>query len=67
MTRRQKYFLKQRAIGLLAIVISVIFAMVWQVSAYIIMVPVGLALLFTRKMIWMDDYYKEVKERSGRR
>lgn len=67
MTRRQRYFVKQKAIGLLAIVMGVIFAMVWQIPAYILLMPVGLVLLFTKKMVWIDDYYYEMEERRERR
>ena len=64
MTRRQKYFLKQKAIGLVLIVGTVIVALLvgGDITGALITIPVGLCLCFTKKMIWMDDYYWEVKE-----
>lgn len=68
MNKRFKYFLKQKAMGLLMLVISVV--AVWPLEGdcthMILTVPIGLILLLSKEMLIEDDYYYEVQERKAR-
>ena len=68
MTRRRMkmYYLKQKAIGLLMIIVSILSGFIDPELGGCMVFTVGLAglaLMTTRLMIWMDDFYFEVKER----
>ena len=69
MNRRQKYFLKQKLIGVAMVFGSILLAIIMDYEAFnvfpIIMVPLGLLLIFTKQMAWQDDYWWETvgKER----
>lgn len=63
MTKHQKYFLKQKLIGVAAIVASIMVGLIdpeLMVSA-IFAVPLGLYLIFTKEMVLLDDYFWEVE------
>lgn len=69
MTRRRKYFIKQKLRGvlLMAMTISTGFVLDYNFAIALFGVPVGLYLICTRNMVWMDDYYYEVKRREEER
>ncbi len=58
------YFLKQRALGAAVLVFTVLAVWILEGDATIalIMVPLGLMLIFSRKKILVNDYYFEIKE-----
>lgn len=63
MTRRQSYFAKQKLIGALAIIISVICSLwIESIVPVVIFAPLGCIALFTKEMVIMDSYYFEVEE-----
>jgi hypothetical protein len=68
MSKRFKYFLKQKAIGLVMLIASFIplLANEGVIIHMFITVPIGLILLFSKSMIIEDDYYFEVQERKAR-
>lgn len=68
MSKRFKYFLKQKAMGLGVLLsgIACIWALEGDATHMIIAAPIGLGLLFTKEMIIEDDYYDEVQERKAR-
>ena len=62
MTRKQQYFMKQKLMGLVMIVISILCAWIIKgesVVVPIILVPLGIILLTEKEMCWIDDYYIE--------
>lgn len=69
MNRRQKYFLKQRIMGILTLLLAVIITIIMDgdISVAIFLVPMGLSLLFSKKMIWEDDYKAEMEEIEWRK
>lgn len=66
--KRRIYFAKQRALGVLMLVLSVIIpvAMDGDATPLLITVPMGLALLLSKEMMIYNSYYMEVQERKGR-
>lgn len=71
MTRKQKYFLKQKLAGVISILMSIVFTILCDGDATIclLMVPVGIVLIFTKEMVMFNkDYYiinrEEYKEES---
>jgi hypothetical protein len=69
MTRREKYFIKQKLIGILMAILSVL-SVIWlggEAAVALIFVPIGLMLIFSKDMVWMDKYYFEVKQREEER
>lgn len=73
MTKREKYFLKQKLTGLFAMIIALIMSPIFvEYEALICSVALGglgLILLLTKEMILVDDYFMEVEDRKrkGRR
>lgn len=69
MTRRKQYFIKQKLIGVALIAMTVLsgFVLDYNFAMALFGVPVGLYLICTRNMVWMDDYYYEVKRRGEER
>lgn len=68
MTRRRMkmYYLKQKMIGLLMVIASVVSVFFdAELGGYMVMTfgLAGLGLMFTRQMVWMDSFYFEVQER----
>ena len=63
MTRKQKYYLKQKLIGVVSLIAAVICSLwVERIVPAVILVPYGLLALFLKEMMIMDDYYLEVEE-----
>lgn len=68
MNRRRKYFLKQKMLGLgLALVSLVAGFLMGDLTICVVLVPLGLGLVFTRKMVVVDEYFLEIEERRERR
>ena len=72
MTRRQKYFLKQRLIGLAMIIGSILITYLFRHvegsgTIMIILIPMGLVCLFSKDMVITDKYFFEVREKKERR
>lgn len=68
MTRRQRYFMKQKLIGLVMIIFGIIPSLlIDDGNIFMVCVPMGIVLLFTKEMLWIDDYYREVEDRKFRR
>lgn len=73
MTRRQKYFLKQKLIGLSVIILAVLTTVFGPKilgeaagSFVLIFLFLGNILLFSKDMVWVDDYFREVEEKEER-
>lgn len=73
MTRRQKYFLKQKLIGLSVIILAVLIMMFGPKvlgeaagSFVLIFLIGGNLLLFSKDMVWVDNYFREVEEKEKR-
>ena len=68
MSKRFKYFLKQKAmgLGLLAVGIAMMWALEGDITHMVLIGPVGCGLLFSKEMWIEDDYYYEVQERKAR-
>lgn len=68
MTKRQWYFIKQKLIGIGVIIFGIISVIILEgdITACVVSVPAGVALIFTKQMVWMDDYYYEIEEKERR-
>lgn len=70
MSRRELYFVMQKLIGLLLLVLSglAVVAADCDVTICLITVPIGLMLIFTKDMVIVNDYFFEMerKKRSRR-
>lgn len=64
MKKHQKYFIKQKLIGVGLLILPLLAYMLMPEAAVIglISIPMGLVLVFTKQMVWMDDYFWEVEE-----
>ena len=62
---RRWYFLKQRALGAAVLVFTVLAVWILEGDATIalITVPLGLALIFSRQKLVVNDYFFETEER----
>ncbi|MBS6180537.1 MAG: hypothetical protein KH921_07090 [Erysipelotrichaceae bacterium] len=65
--RRARYFMKQKAIGFLLIVATVL--AVWllldgDATIALVTIPLGLTLMFTKEKYWMDDYFYETENKE---
>ena len=65
MNRTQWYFFKQRLIGLVMIISSWLLATATVEGTFMTLtIPMGIYLMFTRRMVIQDKYYFEVQERK---
>ena len=64
--RRKNYFIKQKLIGFLMLILGVLSVpFLGNASALVFAFgPLGLMLIFSKEMIWMDDYFTEVKRKQ---
>jgi len=70
MTREQMYFMKQRLMGIITIVLSIVFSLlidnycseIWTIC--VLAIPMGLLFIFTKEMLLVNDYYLRIKERK---
>ena len=66
MTRKQKYFMKQKLFGVLAIIMGIITLCVPEYADgffTLILIAGGINLLFTKDMVILDNYKLDVEER----
>lgn len=66
MTERQKYFVKQKLIGIAMLLLTAVSWIVLDGDATIgiLYVPISIYLIFTKKMWVMDDYFLQIEERK---
>ena len=64
---RRWYFLKQRALGavLLEVTVLVVWTLEGDATIALITVPLGLALVFRKKMLVVNEYYFRTEERQA--
>lgn len=63
MSRKKKYFMTQKAVGLGMIIFSIVVALIYKDATLAIgLIPVGCLMVFTKNMILMNKYYFEVEE-----
>lgn len=57
--QRRLYFLKQKVIGVFLLLFTwfAIWLLNGDATIALITVPLGLGLIFSKDMLWMDDYY----------
>lgn len=62
MDKRRKYFIKQKIWGGVLIILSLIAAnLTSDGMVALLLIPLGFYMIFTKKMVWMDDYFFETK------
>lgn len=61
---RKKYFIKQRLWGLVSIITGVISPRLLEgdLTCALFLVLGGIFLLFTKELLWDDEYRKELKQ-----
>jgi len=61
------YFIKQRVLGVITLVFTVLAVWILEGDATIalVTVPLGLSLIFSRKKLVVNDYYFETEERQA--
>lgn len=65
MTRHQWYFVKQKLIGLVAIVFTLLVGIFTGVGSLLVFsIPIGGYLIVTKKMIIQDKYFYELEEKK---
>ena len=63
--KKALYFRKQKLIGILTIVLSILAVFLIKEDSVVILlftIPLGFSLLFSKEPIWMDDYFWESKQ-----
>lgn len=64
MSKRDLYFVKQKLIGVLLLVLTAVAVVgTGDATVCLMTVPLGLFLICTKRMCIIDNYYYEVKER----
>lgn len=65
MSRMQWYFFRQRLIGLVTIVGSLLVSLyTGEGTILLLTIPMGLHLMFTKRMIVQDKYFFEMEEKK---
>lgn len=65
MNRTQWYFFRQRLIGLVLVLISLHTAFALGDGTFMILtIPMGINLMFTKRMVIMDKYFFEMEEKK---
>ena len=66
MDKRKSYFRKQKLAGVVLIIIAVIFDIInkGEMTPALLLIPLGLYLVCTKRMVWLNDYFFEVKDES---
>ena len=64
MDRQKQYFIKQKLIGVVIVLFAIftIFMLDGDATAALLIAPIGICMIFTKKMVWTDDYWFEVNE-----
>lgn len=67
MSRKQMYYVKQKLLGLLVILLGVLSASVFEhdLTAAIILVPLGVFLVFTKQKFITDRSIQESKDEES--
>lgn len=69
MSKRQMYFIKQKLIGVLGLLLAVL-SIHWlngdATVAFLVAIP-SVALIFTKRMYIVNDYYNNVMDRRNKR
>ena len=63
--KKTLYFRKQKLIGILTIVLSILAVFLIKEDSVVILLftmPLGFSLLISKEPIWMDDYFWESKQ-----
>ena len=62
--RKQKYFRKQKIFGIVTILLAVISAIILNgdITIAMFLVPLGLYTVFTKEMVFVDDYFFEMND-----
>lgn len=64
-TRKQKYFIKQKLLGLLLIIFGVLSCVLTgDGTAMILFLIIGIGVIRTKEMVVMDKYYYETHKTS---
>lgn len=69
LSRRQKYYIKQKALGLLMVIIGILFIIFCgdrelAGTMCIITIPIGTVFMLTDDMFIMNDYYWYVQDKK---
>lgn len=65
LTRKQKYFIKQKLLGLLLIIFGVLSCVLTgDGTAMILFLIIGIGVIRTKDMVVMDKYYYETHKTS---
>lgn len=65
--KKALYFRKQKLIGILTIVLSILAVLLIKEDSVVMLfftIPSGIALLISKEPIWMDDYFWESKQNN---
>lgn len=65
--KKALYFRKQKFIGILTIVLSILAVLLIKEDSVVMLfftIPSGIALLISKEPIWMDDYFWESKQNN---
>lgn len=66
--KRKRYFVKQKLLGLWAIILGIVMAFILgDATVCIFLIPVGLDLILTKDLVLVNDYYWEENERREKR
>lgn len=65
-SKRARYFRKQKLIGAILIAIGIFTAIILEgdITAALLVVPLGLDLCFTKEAVITDDYFYELEARK---
>ena len=67
MSRKERYFVKQKPMGLALMILTIMWSFICDAVIFgIVGVPIGLWLLFTKEMVFIDDYSAEIERRRRR-
>ena len=68
MTKRQKYYLLQKLIGVVFILAGVVvYVLEWAITMLVLGLPVGLGFIFTKKPVVINKLYFEMEEEKQRK
>ena len=67
MSRKERYFVKQKLMGLALMILAIMWSFICDAVIFgIVGVLIGLWLLFTKEMLLIDDYSDEIERRRRR-
>ena len=67
MTEREKYFIRQKTYGVIFTILGIIPILFGAGIAAFIILPMSLPMIFSKRMIWMDEYFFKVQRMKERR